>query len=199
MTASLRHRLGYRLRAFLNDVLMGGLRRLYWTLQGLRIGARTVLPRLAIVWPHQVSLGADCRIEPDITFKFDGPWRPGPSIIIGDRAFLGRNCEFNIQGRILVGDDALVASGCKFIDHDHQLGTDTPIARQPCIGGDIVLGAGVWLGVNVIVLRGVQIGEGAVIGAGAVVKRNIPAWEVWAGVPARKIASRMPGRRKSAP
>ena len=41
-----------------------------------------------------------------------------------------------------------------------------------------------------IVLKGVTIGNGAVIGAAAVVTRNIPPFEIWAGVPAKKIGAR---------
>ena len=48
----------------------------------------------------------------------------------------------------------------------------------------------VWLGANVIVLRGVKIGENSVVAAGAVVVKDIPADEIWGGVPAKKIKIR---------
>ena len=41
-----------------------------------------------------------------------------------------------------------------------------------------------------IVLQGVKIGDGAVVAAGAVVTKDIPANEVWGGVPAKKIKDR---------
>lgn len=148
------------------------------------------MPRISVTWPHQIQLGRDCIIEPDIVFKYDGPWRQGHSIIIGDRVFLGRSCEFNVQGSVKIGDDSLIASGCKLIDHDHQLNTAKPIAQQPCDIASIVIDAGAWLGANVIVLKGVHIGEGAIVGAGSVVNRSIPAFEIWAGVPARRVGAR---------
>ena len=49
----------------------------------------------------------------------------------------------------------------------------------------------VWLGVNVVVLKGVTIGQGAVVGAGAIMTKSIPACEIWAGVPARKVGTRL--------
>jgi len=52
------------------------------------------------------------------------------------------------------------------------------------------LGAYSFVGVNAVVMPGVTIGEGTVIGAGAVVTKDVPAWEIWAGVPARKIGVR---------
>ena len=39
-------------------------------------------------------------------------------------------------------------------------------------------------------LKGVTIGDGAIVGANAVVTKDIPAYEIWAGVPAKLIKSR---------
>ena len=95
------------------------LRKLWWQAQGARFGAGTGVSQIAMTWPHQVLIGTRCVLEDDIFFKYDGFWQPGPSIIIRDRVFLGRGCEFNIRQRLEIGSDCLIASGCKFIDHDH--------------------------------------------------------------------------------
>ena len=52
--------------------LIRPMRRLFWSLQGMRVGPRSGLPRLAVTWPHQVQIGSDCILEDDIYFKFDG-------------------------------------------------------------------------------------------------------------------------------
>ena len=44
-----------------------------------------------------------------------------------------------------------------------------------------------WIGMNVIILKGVTIGEGAVVGAGSVVTKDVPAWTVVAGNPAKVV------------
>ena len=44
-----------------------------------------------------------------------------------------------------------------------------------------------WLGFNSIILKGVTIGEGAIIGAGSVVTKDVPAYTIVAGNPARII------------
>jgi acetyltransferase-like isoleucine patch superfamily enzyme len=155
----------------------------------MQVGAGTVLPRILVTWPHQVSLGAHCVLEPDLYFKWDGIWSPGPQIRIGDRVFLGLGCELNLRVGLKIGDDSSIASGCKFVDHDHGIVGET-IDAAPGKEGPITLGKHVWLGANVIVLRGVAIGDGAVVGAGAVVTRSIPAREIWGGVPARKLGVR---------
>ena len=49
----------------------------------------------------------------------------------------------------------------------------------------VKIGADVWIGSRAIILGGVRIGHGAVIGAGAIVTRDIPAYAIAVGVPAR--------------
>ena len=168
------------------------LRTLWWRMLGMQIGAGTLLPKIYVTWPHQVSLGANCQLEHGIYFKYDGIYAPGPSIFIGDRAFVGCGCEFNVRRRLEIGADALIGSGCKFVDHDHGTARgDVSMSRQPQgAEAEIVLGADVWLGANVVVLKGVRIGRGAIVAAGAVVTKSIGEYEIWAGVPARKIGLR---------
>lgn len=172
------------------DILPGPmqfLRVLLLRLRGAQVGAGTWLPRVLVPWPHQLSLGQQCIIEPDVYFKYDGFWTPGPSIQIGNRVFIGRNTEFNITGGITIGDDCLIASGCTFVDGDHGMAPDRPMNEQPLNRAAIVLEENVWLGAQCVVLKGVRLGRGAVIGAGSVVTKSVPAGEVWAGTPARRL------------
>ena len=171
-----------------------------WRMLGMQIRAGTLLPKVHVTWPHQVSLGADCRLEHDIYFKFDGIYASGPSIIVGDRVFLGFGCEFNVRRRAEIGADSLIGSGCKFVDHDHGTVRDGIPMNQQETGAEaeIILGADVWLGANVIVLKGVRIGRGAIVAAGAVVTKSIPDYEIWGGVPAKKLGERRGEERSGA-
>jgi acetyltransferase-like isoleucine patch superfamily enzyme len=82
-----------------------------------------------------------------------------------------------------------IASGCKFIDHDHGI-TGGRIDETPGAEAEIVIGDYAWLGCNVVVLKGVVIGPSAVVGAGAVVTKSIPTGEIWGGVPAHRLSLR---------
>jgi acetyltransferase-like isoleucine patch superfamily enzyme len=64
--------------------------------------------------------------------------------------------------------------------------------------GPIVLEQDVWLGANAVVLKGVKIARGAIIAAGAVVTTDVPQFEIWGGVPARKLGERPIGETRSA-
>lgn len=163
------------------------LRRLHFWLRGASIGKDTRLPRLQITWPHQLQLGRGCVLQPDIFFNYSHFWTPGPSMVFGDRVFIGRGCEFNIREKLTVGDDCLIASGCTFVDADHGRSDSQSMNEQPLESARITLGRNVWLGAHCTVLKGVTLGDGAVIGAGSVVTKPVPAGETWAGVPARPI------------
>jgi len=64
------------------------------------------------------------------------------------------------------------------------------IEGHPQSNGDVVIGNDVWIGHNVTILSGVTIGDGAAVGAASVVTKNIGAYEIWAGSPARFIKKR---------
>ena len=57
-------------------------------------------------------------------------------------------------------------------------------SKKTTIGNDV------WIGVKAIIKAGVSIGDGAVIGAGSVVTKDVPAYEIWGGNPAKLIRKR---------
>jgi acetyltransferase-like isoleucine patch superfamily enzyme len=157
----------------------------------MRIGKGSSLSRLVAYQPEAIQIGKSCLLEPDLFFKYVGPPAERPAIVVGDRVFIGRGTEFNIVKGLEIGDDAMIASGCLLVDHDHGFASrDLPISRQPHVAERIVIGAGAWLGAGVTILKGVSIGEGAIIAAGGVVTQSVGPYEIWGGVPAKKIGDR---------
>ena len=178
----LRSRIGFKAAAM--------LRNGWYRIMGMHIGKNTWMPKVFTTWPNAVSIGENCTLERGIFFKYDGIWNNQKSIFIDEEVFIGAGCEFNISHAIRIGKHSNIASGCKFIDHDHGTALGQRIGPQPSVGQMIILETDVWLGCNVIVLKGVTLGSGAVVAAGAVVTKSIPANEIWGGVPAKKIADR---------
>lgn len=98
-------------------------------------------------------------------------------------------------GRVTIGDFAAVASGAKILSGSNKaegvsMSASAPAEMQVVERKHTVIGAYAFVGVGATILPGVAVGEGAVIGAGAVVTKDVPAWEIWAGVPAKKIGIR---------
>ena len=44
-----------------------------------------------------------------------------------------------------------------------------------------------YLGVNSTIIQGLNVGVGSILGAGAVLLKNLPSYQMYAGVPAKKI------------
>lgn len=93
---------------------------------------------------------------------------------------------------VTVGDDVMIAPHCILAagNHDHQQ-LDQPMRTAPSISrGPIVIEDDVWVGAHCTITDGVTIGQGAVVGANSVVTRDVPAYAIVAGVPARVIGDR---------
>jgi acetyltransferase-like isoleucine patch superfamily enzyme len=181
----------FYIRAKLVNRMIVIVRIFYFKIQGMKIGKGTNLPKIQVTWPHQVSIGSNCKLEKNIYFKFDGIWKLGPNINIQNDIFIGTNTEFNIRKSIKIESNCLIASGVKFIDHDHGFSKENFMNKQLGIEKGIVIHEDVWIGANAIILKGVEINTGAIVAAGAVVTKSIPAYEIWGGVPAKKLAVRI--------
>ncbi|HIQ04950.1 MAG TPA: acyltransferase [Anaerolineae bacterium] len=117
----------------------------------------------------------------------------GGSVIIGEDTHIQGSC--NLKGFVsdlIIGRNVQVAPHCAFSPYEHGFSDpNQPIQLQPLTSrGPIIIEDDAWLGLNVTVLDGVTIGRGAVVGAGAVVTKDVPAYAIAAGVPARVIAWR---------
>src|SRR5258708_15431344 len=61
---------------------------------------------------------------------------------------------------------------------------------HPASKGDVIIGNDVWLAYGATILSGVKINDGAVVAAGAVVSKDVPAYAVVAGNPAKVVKYR---------
>lgn len=107
-------------------------------------------------------------------------------ITIGDNCFFNHNCSLTAAENIVIGNQCMFANNFVVVDHDHDR-KDGKILKE-LVSAPVKIGNNVWCGANVAVLKGVTIGDGAVIAAGSVVNRDVAAYSVVAGVPARKIS-----------
>lgn len=124
--------------------------------------------------------------EIDESFRMFPPFYTdfGRNIHIGRNVFINACCQFQDQGGIYIGDGTLIGHSVIIatLNHDFE-----PSKRQNLGHAPVHIGKRVWLGTRVTVLPGVTIGDNAIVAAGAVVTKDIPANEIWGGVPAKFI------------
>lgn len=123
--------------------------------------------------------------------------RDGVTVCFPEGLELGRNVSLNEHvhiiafGGVSIGDNCRIAHQCSIISENHGFDrVDVPIYRQAKTPAKVVIEDDVWLGAGVRVLAGVTIGRGSVVGAGAVVTRDLPAFSIAVGVPAKVVGRR---------
>jgi len=149
-------------------------------LTGGSIGARVFISELAMVHPSGLRMGDDSYIAAHayVTGAFHA----------------GHDCSVNafavVRGAVTMGDGVRVGAHTSILGFNHAMEPDRPVHRQPLTERGITIGDDVWIGSNVVIVDGVTVGSHAVIGAGSVVTKDVPAWAVVAGNPARLIRDR---------
>lgn len=98
--------------------------------------------------------------------------------IIGPQVEIGAYTMFGPRV-LIVGDDHVFSSP----------GIPAYFAGRP-ERRKTTLGRDVWIGAGTIIMAGVTIGRGSIVAAGAVVTKDIPPFEIHAGVPAKKLRDR---------
>lgn len=119
---------------------------------------------------------------------------PNSFLEIGDNTYIG---EFNniraSGGKIKIGDNCLISQHISLIASNHLLQRDQLIRTQSWDSSKtgITIGDDVWIGSNSVVLPGVTINNGAIVAAGSIVTKDVPAYMIVAGNPARSLRSRI--------
>lgn len=119
---------------------------------------------------YTIRAGCTIRIEANSRLVLNsGFMNENVQIFCGDKIVIGKGT--------VIGNDVIIRS-----DDGHKI--NQPKYRQH---KSIVIGENVWIGQRSIILKGVQIGDGAVVAAGSIVTKDIPAFCMVGGVPARVI------------
>jgi carbonic anhydrase/acetyltransferase-like protein (isoleucine patch superfamily) len=170
----------------------------------LRARARTVLLR-----PAFEGLGRRAMLMPPLRINGEDRIWIGDEVFIGPGAFLNVIENDDSRGRIRIGhgtemtaactissvlsvelgDRVLMARGVYIADHGHAFADPHRAILEQGLDriAPVAIGAGAWLGQNVLVGPGVRIGENAVVGANSVVLEDVPDRRVAVGAPARLV------------
>ena len=146
--------------------------------------------------------GTDSRVEIGARSLIQGVLvteAPRSLIRIGDNVFVGSATQLVAVQSITIEDDVLVSYSCLLNDsdsHSQRLSLRRTDLQDYLAGKrhwdraetkPIRICRGAWIGARVIITKGVTVGEGAICGMGSVVTRDVPAFTVVAGNPARVV------------
>jgi len=109
-------------------------------------------------------------------------------VSIGD--FSGIGDYSYISGELFIGSNVMIAPKCSFIAMNHTFDKGDPTIHTGVVRSRIVLQDHCWIGYGAIILAGVTVGEGSIVGAGSVVTKDVPAFSIVGGSPAKVLKAR---------
>ena len=108
------------------------------------------------------------------------------NISIGHDTIIGDHCFMDGRAPLKIGNHVGIASQVLIYNDEHNINS----SDYGNSFGPVEIGDYVFIGPRAIILPNIKIGKGAVVAAGAVVTKDIPEFEIWGGVPAKKISDR---------
>ena len=99
--------------------------------------------------------------------------------------------QVTITSNVTVGHHVVILPN-SVISHDDEIGDYTCVAGGVKVSGGVRVGRGCYLGSGAALIGGIEVGDGALVGMGSVVLKNVPAWTVVAGNPARHLRNVVP-------
>jgi acetyltransferase-like isoleucine patch superfamily enzyme len=163
---------------------------------GIWLSRKFTKPAIAFVhlgWPlpRVINRGgkiyADhCQFYPGVRLEVG----KGAVLRIGKGTYLNRNALVVAQEMVEIGRNCKISWDVIIMDSDlHPVDRESPASKSISIEDDV------WIGCRAIILKGVCVGKGAVVAAGAVVTRDVPAYTVVGGVPARILHKIKTGKK----
>ncbi|MCE5322973.1 acyltransferase [bacterium] len=151
---------------------------------------------------RQIQIGANCAIMSACICNSEGNIEIGPYTTVRYKSVIGSAIG------IKIGSHCIISNNVTIYDHNSHP-TDPDVRKKMCESGfnsslwdwkyadkkPIVIKDNVWIGQNALICKGVTIGEGAVVAANAVVTKDVPAYSIAAGNPAKVVKTLQPQNR----
>lgn len=149
-------------------------------------------PDVRFYGPQNIEIGSftkirsGTRIQTVDSYPLTGQ-RFNPKLKIGERCFIEFGVHIGAYHSIEIGNDVTIASRAYIADQQHRYDDPMkPVTHQLISeGGRIIIGNGSFIGTGACIFSNVVLGEHVVVGANAVVTKDVPAFCVVVGVPAR--------------
>lgn len=168
-----------------------------WISLELKSNSGFIKTGLTLVGGKCISIGKDTLVETDAVLSAwntkDGAGiQHQPNLEIGDNCFIGQHVHITCINHVRLSNRVLIGRWVTISDNNHGY-TDMlslqkpPIEREWVSKGPVIIEDNVWIGDKATILANVTIGKGAVVAANSVVTKDVPAYSVVAGIPAKVI------------
>ena len=117
-------------------------------------------------------------------FRIRAPW----NISIGKGTVVGDGVQLDGRNGLVIGENVNISSEVYIYTEQHDINDEYFESRDS--GGCVKIGDRVWLSSRTTILPNVNVGEGAVLASGALAAKDLEAYSVYAGLPAKKIGVR---------
>lgn len=145
--------------------------------------------RIALLRLFGAKIGAGSKVAPSC--RVSAPW----NLTLGNYACLAGGVDCYCVASVTLDDYATVSQRTYLCSASHRTGS----LSRPLFSMPIHIQTQAWICAEAFVGPGVRVGEGSVVGARAVVVRDVPAWVIVAGNPARIVKERILDREPSPP
>lgn len=114
------------------------------------------------------------------------------NITIGNNSYInGGEIHAKNGGRIMIGENVMISYDVVIRTDDHNFkDTSKPMIQQGIYSKDIIIKDDTWIGWGAHIMPGITINRGAVVAAHAVVTKDVPAYTIVGGIPAKVISIR---------
>ncbi len=136
-----------------------------------------------------IKIGNNVRIANDSRISLYLSSCEIPKVIIHDNVYCGSNISIITASKVEIFENVLMASYITILGENHSQDPENPLpyGKQGLIAKPVTIREGVWIGEKVAIMPGVTIGEKSVIGTSSVVTKDIPAYSIAVGNPAKVI------------
>ena len=127
------------------------------------------------------KIGKGVVIKPYVNIKY--PWL----LEIGDHTWIGEKVWIDNLVWVIIGAHNCLSQGCMLLTGNHNYKKSS----FDLITGSIILADGVWIGAKAVVCPGVRVETHALLTVGSVTTKNMEAYSIYQGNPAKKIRDRL--------
>jgi acetyltransferase-like isoleucine patch superfamily enzyme len=146
----------------------------------IRLDKNSMIP---VLKRNGAKIGNVCDIEAPLFFHNCNDFS---NLIVGNNCHIGKNCFFDLRGKITIEDNVVISMLTAFITHQ-DINKSELRYIYPASQEDILIKNNSYIGIRSTILKGVVVNPYSIVAAGSVVLKNVESFTIVGGIPANII------------